>query len=106
MSSKKNFVLAMRKADQRQLRHFAGRGAAPARGKTPSRASSPVTSAEDAALRPTGVNRLDVCCSVTGPVHLFKSAHSLFRKGAVDLPAKKMNRNATWQIQRFPKTRI
>ena len=38
MSDNKVFVrvLAMRKADERQLRHFADRGAAPAHAKTPS----------------------------------------------------------------------
>ena len=32
----KIIVLAMRKADERQLRHFADRGAAPAHARTPS----------------------------------------------------------------------
>jgi hypothetical protein len=36
MTDNKTFVLAMRKADQRQLRHFADRGVSPAHGKNPS----------------------------------------------------------------------
>ena len=36
MTDNEIFVLAMRKADKRQLRHFADRGMSPAHGKTPS----------------------------------------------------------------------
>ena len=36
MTDNKTFVLAMRKADQRQLRHFADRSVSPTNGKTPS----------------------------------------------------------------------